>query len=66
MRIGGSSIYLAHHLGAKVTGITISPVHAKMARTTAESDGVDVSFPVMVAQNVRFAPDERLDCLSVN
>lgn len=61
--IGGSSIYLARNLGAKVTGITLSPIQVEMARTAAESDGVDVSFRVMDAQNMSFAPDERFDCI---
>lgn len=34
-----------------------------MARIAAESDGVDVLFRVMDEQYIRFAPDERFDCI---
>ncbi len=61
--IGGSSIYLARHLGAKVTGITLSPIQAEMARTAAEENGVVVSIREMDAQSMSFAPDERFDCI---
>jgi cyclopropane fatty-acyl-phospholipid synthase-like methyltransferase len=59
--IGGSSIDLARHLGAKVTGITLSPVQVEMARTAAES--ADISFREMDAQSMSFAPAERFDCI---
>jgi tocopherol O-methyltransferase len=61
--IGGSSIYLARNLGAQVTGITVSPVQVEMARTAAKSEGVDVSFRVMDAQNMSFAPNQQFDCI---
>ena len=61
--IGGSSIYLARNFGAKVTGITLSKVQAEMASAAAESDGLDVSFRVMDAQDLSFAPDEQFDCI---
>ena len=61
--IGGSSIYLAKHLDAEVTGITISPVQAEMAQAAAEHEGVTADFRVMDAQNINFAPNERFDCI---
>jgi tocopherol O-methyltransferase len=49
---GGSSIYLASRFKAKVTGITISPVQADMARQYAERDNLTASFLVMDADNI--------------
>ncbi len=50
--IGGSSIYLAKNLDALVTGITISPIQADMARAFAKQDGVSVDIRVMDAENM--------------
>jgi tocopherol O-methyltransferase len=56
--LGGSSVWLARHLGCSVTGITISPIQVKMAaqRAMAENLGHQVRFLVMDAN--------RLDLLS--
>lgn len=52
--IGGSSIYLAKHLQALVTGITISPVQVQMAQQLAKEASVEVSFQVMDAEKMSF------------
>ncbi len=59
--VGGSSIWLAKHLGVRPTGITISPVQAEIARALARKAGVDASFEVMDATTMRF--DRRFDYL---
>jgi tocopherol O-methyltransferase len=49
---GGSSIYLATHYNATVTGITISPVQAAMARQAADKANATARFLVMDADNI--------------
>jgi tocopherol O-methyltransferase len=49
---GGSSIYLASHYHATVTGITISPVQAAMARQAANNANATARFLVMDADNI--------------
>jgi tocopherol O-methyltransferase len=61
--IGGSSIHLAKHLGAKVTGITISPMQVQMAREAADQEGIDVVFEVMDAQDMKFPDGGCFDCI---
>lgn len=51
---GGSSIYLATTYQATVTGITISPVQAAMARQAADRARVAVHFLVMDADHLAF------------
>ncbi|MEO0971205.1 MAG: methyltransferase domain-containing protein [Cyanobacteria bacterium J06639_18] len=55
--IGGSSLYLAAKLGAKATGITLSPVQAKRASQRARELGfaARTSFQVADAQEMPFA-----------
>jgi tocopherol O-methyltransferase len=61
--IGGSSIYLAKNLGAKVTGITVSPMQVQMARAASQREGVDVAFELMDAQDLHFPPEQQFDCI---
>lgn len=49
---GGSSIYLANRYQATVTGITISPVQAAMARQAANNANATARFIVMDADNI--------------
>lgn len=57
--IGGSAVYLEKNYGVEVTGITISPVQARMARDYATGHGVSTKFKVMDADNLEF--DESFD-----
>ncbi len=59
--IGGSSIWLARNLGARPTGITISPVQVEMARGLAQEAGIDASFLLMDANRMSF--ERHFDCL---
>jgi tocopherol O-methyltransferase len=56
--LGGSSLWLAKHLNCSVTGITISPVQAEIARQDAgrESLAEQVNFLVMDANVLNFDP----------
>jgi tocopherol O-methyltransferase len=47
--IGGSSLYLAEKFGAKVTGITLSPVQANRARERAQAAGLAAKADFQVA-----------------
>jgi tocopherol O-methyltransferase len=47
--IGGSSLYLAEKFGAKVTGITLSPVQANRARERSISLGLEAKTDFQVA-----------------
>jgi tocopherol O-methyltransferase len=51
---GGTAIYLAKTLGAKVTGITISPVQVEMANRAAERERADAKFALMDAEEMKF------------
>lgn len=51
---GASSIYLAKHYDAEVTGITISPIQVDMARKAAVAEGVRASFRLMDAEEMKF------------
>ncbi|MEA5571414.1 methyltransferase domain-containing protein [Calothrix sp. UHCC 0171] len=55
--IGGSSLYLAGRFGAKVTGITLSPVQAERAKQRAREFGLGnrTNFQVADALNMPFA-----------
>lgn len=57
--IGGTAIYLAKKLGAKVTGITISPVQVEMASRAAELGRANARFLLMDAEEMEF--DQRFD-----
>ncbi len=54
--IGGSTLYLAHKLGAKATGITLSPVQASRAKERAAAADLDkqVQFKVANALEMPF------------
>jgi tocopherol O-methyltransferase len=56
---GGTAIYLARNLGARVTGITISPVQVKMANYAAGRACADAKFLLMDAEEMEF--DQRFD-----
>ncbi|MBE9126398.1 methyltransferase domain-containing protein [Coleofasciculus sp. LEGE 07081] len=60
--IGGSSLYLAQQFGAKVMGITLSPVQASRATERAKDAGLaeKVHFQVADALDMPFA-DESFD-----
>ncbi|MFI5056750.1 MAG: SAM-dependent methyltransferase [Candidatus Acidiferrales bacterium] len=51
---GGSSLYLAKHYKASVTGITISPVQVDMAIQAAAREQVDSKFLLMDAEAMNF------------
>jgi tocopherol O-methyltransferase len=51
---GGSSLYLAKHYGASVTGITISPVQVQMAIQAVAGEQLDVKFLLMDAEAMTF------------
>src|ERR1700730_12295717 len=51
---GGSSLYLAKHYNASVTGITISPVQVEMAIQTAAAGKLDATFLLMDAEAMNF------------
>ncbi len=57
--IGGSSLYLAEKFGARVTGITLSPVQANRAKERAKAVGLQAKadFQVANALNMPFADD---------
>ncbi len=52
---GGTSLYLAKTYGAKMTGITISPVQVEMAKEAAAKEKLDAQFLLMDAEEMRFA-----------
>jgi tocopherol O-methyltransferase len=56
--LGGSSLWLARHLDCSVTGITLSPVQARMAgrRARAEALADRVRFLVMDANRLSLSP----------
>ncbi|AFY96106.1 methyltransferase domain-containing protein [Chamaesiphon minutus] len=60
--IGGSSLYLAEKFGARVTGITLSPVQANRAKERARAAGLaaKTDFQVANALNIPF-PDHSFD-----
>jgi tocopherol O-methyltransferase len=64
--VGGSSLWLARHLGCSVTGITISPIQVKMAaqRAIAKNLGHRARFLVMDANRLDL-PSERFDVVWV-
>jgi tocopherol O-methyltransferase len=55
--VGGSSLWLAHELDCAVTGLTISPVQARMAADRALAEGVSprVRFEVADASDLQTA-----------
>ncbi len=57
--IGGSSLYLAEKFGARVTGITLSPVQANRAKERAQAAGLQAQadFQVANALDLPFADD---------
>jgi tocopherol O-methyltransferase len=52
--LGGSSLYLAMHYNASVTGITISPVQIEMAIQAAAGQKLDANFLLMDAEAMSF------------
>jgi cyclopropane fatty-acyl-phospholipid synthase-like methyltransferase len=56
---GGTAICLAKKFGAKVTGITISPVQVEMANRAARREGADAMFLLMDAEEMTF--DRKFD-----
>jgi tocopherol O-methyltransferase len=57
--VGGSAFWLAKHFDCQVTGLTISPVQARMAARTAKARGLSdrVQFQVADANQWRPAPE---------
>jgi tocopherol O-methyltransferase len=53
--IGGSTLYLSQHCGARGTGITLSPVQAARAKERAAIAGLSCDFQVTDALNMPFA-----------
>ncbi|MEK7194417.1 MAG: methyltransferase domain-containing protein [Patescibacteria group bacterium] len=53
--VGASSIYLAEHLGERVTGIIISPIQVDIAKKFAADSNVKVKFLVMDAEKMMFS-----------
>jgi tocopherol O-methyltransferase len=51
---GATSLYLARHFNAAVTGITISPVQLEMATQAAATQHLDVQFLLMDAEAMQF------------
>ena len=51
---GATSLYLARHFNAAVTGITISPVQLEMAMQAAATQHLDVQFFLMDAEAMQF------------
>src|SRR5260370_28027685 len=51
---GSTAIYLAKKFGAKVTGITISPVQVEMANRAARQERTDAKFLLMDAEEMKF------------
>jgi tocopherol O-methyltransferase len=51
---GGSSLYLAKHFNASVTGITISPVQVEMAIKAAAGERLETKFLLMDAEAMNF------------
>ena len=64
--LGGSSFWLARHLGCSVQGITISPAQCAMAATRAREEGLSerVSFAVVDANRLEL-PAESFDAVWV-
>ena len=64
--LGGSSFWLARHLGCSVQGITISPAQCAMAATRAREEGLAerVSFAVADANRLEL-PAESFDAVWV-
>ena len=58
---GASSIYLAKHFNATVTGITISPVQVEMANQAAALERLEAKFLLMDAEAMDF--QRRFDVL---
>ena len=62
--LGGSSMYLANHLGAEVVGITLSRVQVDMASKKVTEGGVkNVEFFVMDAENMKFPSGTLFDVI---
>ena len=56
-------MWLAKHLGAVTTGITISPVQVLIARELARKSNASSTFKLMDAENLQF--DEKFDVIWV-
>ncbi len=60
--IGGSSLYLAEKFGARVTGITLSPVQANRAQERARAAGLQAQTDFQVANALNIPlPDNSFD-----
>jgi tocopherol O-methyltransferase len=53
--VGGSSLWLAEHLGAATVGITISPVQVEIASRLARERRLNSSFLLMDAERMSFS-----------
>jgi len=58
---GASTLFLAEKYKARATGITISPVQVRMARTAASEAKLDARFLLMDAEAMRF--EQQFDLL---
>lgn len=58
--IGGSSLWLARHHGARVTGITLAPNQVERARRAARESGIDATFELADYSDTAY-PDASFD-----
>ena len=62
--LGGSAIWLAEHLECDVTGLTISPVQARMASAKAKSRGLSDRVRFVIGDADQWQPSpERFDAI---
>jgi len=59
--MGATSVWLAKNLGARMTGVTLSPVQVEVARELAAREGVEAEFRLQDAETL--GADEPFDFL---